>query len=230
MQQRMLKFLLVSGFMIIHVIVSGQKEYDSLGKDVCKCLKKHNERKTKDVLMQYCLENGIVDHAARIREAERLNSITGIDQKKLAWRVTAYLSKECEYFKKNYLPDPSLVQKREPQITNGCRDHFKDWFYYVQPSAADSIMDTTYVHFSDDICTEWTNNRTSKTVLTITWITECQFDLTFSQSNDIIKSSFSNPGDKYRHTVIDINGDVITLETLFDKHPYYFDMIKINSP
>ncbi len=223
----MTKTILIILVLTINLNSFGQKQYDKLGKDVCNCLEKNSSKKDSIQLVNFCIEKELINNANELKEIEGVESIKDLDTKKIGWTITAYLTKECDYFKKQYLSKMMPpVEKREEIVYDGCQDYFTGEFYYLTPNRIKGQLDSVQVIIANDSYTELTNNGLNTTNLEITWIKDCQFILKFLHSDDATKSAFSKPGDKYEYRVIDIKGDTITLEVMFNGQPYYFDMTK----
>lgn len=71
------------------------------------------------------------------------------------------------------------------------------------------------------------NGRTYA-LLHIKWKDNCEFDLTFKESNDPMKKEFSKSGDVYEYEILTNTSESVFLKTTWMDRSYQFELIKIN--
>ena len=92
------------------------------------------------------------------------------------------------------------IEKMPKQIikSNECKTFRKITdFYYTEQNG-----DTVNLKITDDY---WVDNFKNGTYskLSIDWVSNCQFTITFIESNNELRSNFSYPGDEYNYTLIE---------------------------
>ena len=70
------------------------------------------------------------------------------------------------------------------------------------------------------------NGRTYS-FLDIEWIDDCQFDLTFKESNDPFKSALSETGDKYEYEMISSTPNFYIIKMKWKKQEYKFELYRM---
>jgi hypothetical protein len=102
----------------------------------------------------------------------------------------------------------NLKDRESKKILNGK-------FYFLQ-----SVTDTVQLSLKDGLWFE-TFKDGSFSKLRLTWKGNSEFEIEFIESNNMVKKSFSNPGDKYRYTVLDKTPDAYIISAEFFKDLRY---------
>jgi hypothetical protein len=133
-----------------------------------------------------------------------------------SWQRVFYrLQRSCAAFKAildriNPLPSGDWKQvDLKPAPTSNKQD-CKDFAGYKKMSYLESTGDTVHVTISNGIWTDHFVDGTTST-LKFKWITDCEFQIEFIESNNEVRKNYSRPGDKYAYQVL-------------GKTPDYFDM------
>jgi len=125
------------------------------------------------------------------------------------------LQKLCPEFKAilDKLNPPSAGDFRNLEIKpttklnkKGCRDflNYKNYYYFEDNG------DTIHLRISNGFWMETFKDKTYSK-LKLSWISDCEFELVFIESNNAIRNSLSKPGDKYKYQ-------------LTEKHDSYYDV------
>jgi hypothetical protein len=125
-----------------------------------------------------------------------------------AWTyINMRLQRNCKHFAdilRNLYPENKgdwQLLERMPAIKaskNECREILK----HKTLGYLESNGDTVHLELSKDFWIDRFKDGTYSK-LSFRWLTECEFEIAFIESDNLIRKSLSKPGDKYRYTLIE---------------------------
>lgn len=198
---------------------------NKLSKQLCECLEKEQIKDPNE--MNGCFEDIIVNNLKDIKEYYKAKTLDEINMEEFGGKIGAKLIKECQYVLDNFnsggLDDDQKVDK---QSDLKCDDIKRGDFYYTQKNI-DKGIDTTYVTITDTMFLERMKNGKTFSLLDIKWTSNCEFTLTFNNSNDPFKKQMSKKGDIYQYEVLQNNANSVFLQFNWKGKEYQFEMVKI---
>lgn len=206
--------------------LSAQDIIDKLTRKLCKCIEKQEVKNVNE--MGPCFEDLLISNFKEIKEQYKTETIDDIDMEEVGNKVGVKIIKECPYVLDNF---PSGVvsnqEKVDKQPDLKCDDLKNGDFYYLTKRPEVGILDTTFVTISNDMFLERMKKGRTYSLLNLKWKDNCEFDLTFKESNDPIKKEFSKPGDVYEYEILINGNESVFLKTTWMKKSYQFELIKI---
>ena len=181
-------------------ITFGQDVYDKIARKLCKCLEKEEVTDMKND--HECLERILFDNMNDLIEYHELESISDFNPTEFSGALIGRMAKDCVYLLNLY---GDSIKKTNPQFTPDvapeCVDIHVGEFYYVQINPETKISDTTYATFTETEYFERMNEGKTYSRLSLSWLSDCKFELNFIESNDPFKKSLSKPGDTYNYEI-----------------------------
>lgn len=222
-----MKLLLVTIILFSFQAGFSQEIYDKLSKKLCKCIEKENV--TTMAEMRPCFEKIIIGNLASILEYHDAKSISEVDGEEVASRLTGRLAKNCEYAILSIVNDTlkSNMPKHERDSVLDCSNLKVGEYYYLTPDKSGELKDTTFVTFSESRYMERMKNGKTYSMLSVKWKGDCHFVLTFIESNDPLKGSYSKPGDTYEYEIIKNNKNFMVAKPLWRKDEFLIEFYKV---
>jgi hypothetical protein len=206
--------------------LSAQDIIDKLSKKLCKCIEKQEVKNANE--MGPCFEDLIINNLKEIKEHYKAETMDDIDMERVGNKIGAKMVKECPYVLDNF---PAGVVGNEEKVSKQpdlkCDDLKKGDFYYLTERPEVGIVDTTFVTISNNMFLERMKNGRTYSLLEIKWKDNCEFDLTFKESNDPMKKEFSKSGDVYEYEILTNGNESLFLKTTWMERSYQFELIKI---
>ncbi|MFD1015470.1 hypothetical protein [Winogradskyella rapida] len=206
--------------------LTAQEIIDKLTKELCKCIEKQEVKNTTE--MEPCFEDLLISNLKEIKEHYKAETMDDINMEEVGNKIGAKMIKECPYVLDNF---PSGVIGNEEKLTKQpdlkCDDLKKGDFYYLTERPEVGIVDTTFVTISNNMFLERMKNGRTYSLLDIQWKDNCEFDLTFKESNDPMKKEFSKSGDVYEYEILTNGNKSLFLKTTWMERSYQFELIKI---
>ena len=206
--------------------LSAQDIIGKLSKKLCKCIEKGEVKNATE--MGPCFEDLLINNLKDIKEYYNAETMDDIDTAEIGNKIGAKMIKECPYVLDNF---PSGVVGNEEKVTKQadlkCEDLKKGDFYYLTERPEVGIVDTTFVTISNNMFLERMKNGRTYSLLNIKWKDNCEFDLTFKESNDPMKKEYSKSGDVYEYEILTNGNASLFLKTTWMERSYQFELIKI---
>ena len=206
--------------------LTAQDIIDKLSRKLCKCIEKQELKNPNEI--GPCFEDLLINNFQEIKEYYQAEMIEEIDMEELGGKVAVKMIKECPYVLDNF---PSGIvgneKKMDRQSDLECDDLKKGDFYYLTKRPDSGIMDTTFVTISNDMFLERMKYGRTYSLLNITWKDNCEFELTFKESNDPVKKELSEPGDIYKYEILTNDNKSLFLKTTWMERSYQFELVKI---
>ena len=213
--------------MLLNQFSYAQDIFDNLSKKLCECIEKEQVKSPDGI--QPCFENLLVDNLIEVKKYYNAKTINDVDMDDFGGKIGARMIKECEYVADNF---PSGVvgseKKVEKQENLDCKSLKKGNFYYLTGSPNSKVLDTTFVTVSNNMFLERMKNGRTYSLLNVNWKDNCKFDLIFKESNDPIKKTMSEPGEKYEYEILSNNEKSVFLKVLWGKTEHQFELFKID--
>lgn len=206
--------------------LSAQDIIDKLARKLCKCIEKQEVKSAAE--MGPCFEDLLISNLKKIKEHYKVETIDEINMEEVGNKIGAKMLKECPYVLDNF---PSGIVgndekvKKEPDLK--CDDLKNGDFYYLTERPEFGIVDTTFVTISNNMFLERMKNGRTYSLLNIKWKDNCEFDLTFKESNDPMKKEFSKSGDVYEYEILTNGSESLFLKTIWIEKSYQFELIKM---
>jgi hypothetical protein len=151
-----------------------------------------------------------------------------LDMESIGNKIGAKMIKECPYVLDNF---PTGIVGNEEKVTKqlnlNCDDLKNGDFYYLTRRPDIGIVDTTFVTISKNMFLERMKNGRTYSLLDIKWKDNCEFDLTFKESNDPMKKEVSSPGDVYQYEILTNGTESFYLKVNWMDRTYQFELFKI---
>ena len=218
-------------FIILLLVVSfqysfGQDVYDKLSKNICKCLKKEKVSNLDDI--QPCIDKALNKYWLEILDFHNAKTITEISEDEIGKRIAAKLFIKCDYAYKLYT-ESKVERKRDiiPDSILNCNGLKTGEYYYVNPDVKGDLTDTTYVTFTEKRYIERMNYGKTYSLLSIKWDNNCEFTVTFLESNDIFKTSLSKKGEKHKYEIIKNNDYSMVVKYLWNNDEHFLEYVKV---
>lgn len=178
--------------------------------------------------MEPCFEDLLFSNLIEIKKHYQAETLDDIDLDAIANKIGVKLIKECPYLLDTF---PSGVVGNEEKVSKQpdlkCEDLKRGDFYYLSQRPETRIVDTTFVTISNDMFLERMKNGKTYSLLYIKWKENCEFDLTFKESNDPMKKEISKTGDVYEYKILTNDSESVFLKTTWMNRNYQFELIKI---
>jgi hypothetical protein len=171
-----------------------EHQKDSLIQEMCKTLVAHEHLSDSDrVMLTY--EKHLFPFMLKYPEDKH---------EEIGTHIYFRLQRSCQVFQdilyrvEGYNGDLFLYERPVSNLNRkSCRNFTKNRTYQYIESTGDTVLlkltDKYWVdHFKDG-----TFSR-----LSLKWIADCEFEITFIESNNLIRKNFSIPGDRYRYIVL----------------------------
>ncbi len=206
--------------------LNAQEIIDKLSKKLCKCIEKQEVKNANE--MGPCFEDLLINNFDDIKEHYNAKTMADLDMESIGGKIGAKMIKECPYVLDNF---PTGIvgndQKVTKQLDLNCEDLKNGDFYYLTQRPDIGIMDTTFVTISKNMFLERMKNGRTYSLLDIKWKDNCEFDLTFRESNDPIKKEVSQPGDVYEYEILTNGIESFFLKVNWMEKNYQFELFKI---
>ena len=196
----------IGGLLFITLVVNNLSAQtktlaDSLSNEICKTISMSNEKndsiKIVSVFHEVCYGPVLLDYSEKTRDS-------------IVDRIFFRLQRNCSLFKEiydNIFPNnPRFAEivnsKPLPKLFTEDYQKFhkiKKFRYFEE---RDSIVDTINVMISDKFWIESFKDGTYSK-LKFGWISKCEFEIEFIESNNNIRNRINLPGDKYIFTIIE---------------------------
>ena len=203
-----------------------QEIIDKLSKKLCKCIEKQEVKNPDE--MRPCFEDLLINNFNEIKEHYNANTMADLDIETIGNKIGAKMIKECPYVLDNF---PTGIVGNEKKVTKqpnlNCHDLKNGDFYYLTRRPDIGIVDTTFVTISKNMFLERMKNGRTYSLLDIKWKDNCEFDLTFKQSNDPMKKEVSSPGDVYQYEILTNGTESFYLKVNWMDRIYQFELFKI---
>ena len=198
---------------------------EKLSKKICKCLE--NEKITNVDNMDQCFEIVLVDNLKDIYKTYKIKSLDDFDFEKLGLDIGIKLMKDCNYAIENMTEEENKFDENFiPEKDLDCKKLKSGEFYYLTKNLTSKTTDTTFVTIKDKMFMERMDNGHSYSMLDIEWISECEFNLIFKDSNDIIKNAMSKPGDVYNYEIVSSTPNSFILKLYWREQEYKIELFK----
>lgn len=223
-----MKILLLITFLFSLQTCFSQNVYDKLSKKLCRCLEKENVKTVEG--MRPCFEKVIIGDLASILEFHGAKTMDEINGAEVGQRLTGRLAKHCDYALQTFMSDTlkSKFPEYERDTVLDCSTIKKGEYYYLTPDRNGELIDTTFVTFSESGYLERMNGGRTYSRLSVKWKGDCLFVLTFIESNDPLKGSYSKPGDTYEYEVFKNSDSLMIAKPLWRKDKFLIEFYKIN--
>ncbi len=206
--------------------LAAQDIIDKLSRKLCKCIEKQEVKNSSE--MGPCFEDLLIRNLKDIKEHYNAETMDDINMEEIGNKIGAKMIKECPYVMENF---PSGVVGNEEKVTKQpnlkCDDLKKGDFYYLTQRPEGGIVDTTFVTISNNMYLERMKNGRTYSLLDIKWKDNCEFDLTFKESNDPMKKELSKSGDVYEYEIFANGNKSLFLKTTWVNRSYQFELVKI---
>ena len=203
----------------------GQDVPKKIAKQICKCLEKEEVTSLEDI--DPCFEKVLVKNFENLYKFYDVETIDEINFDKLGAEIAVLLSKECDYFIP-YLTDP--INKFEedfvPEKNLVCTELHAGDYYYLTPNPFSKQRDTTFVTIRDNMYLERMEAGRTYSLLDINWLSDCQFELVFNNSNDLVKNALSKKGDSYNYEMVSSTSSSFIIKMTFNDQIYKFELFK----
>ncbi|WP_347922024.1 hypothetical protein [Pontimicrobium sp. SW4] len=205
----------------------GQTVYDDISKEICDCAESKQIKSYKEI--ESCMQSALFKNINALLVAEKVELITELNEDVFD-KIGVHFTKNCEYALE--LVEDTVKEKipetKEPNALE-CNDLTKGNYYYVHEIELDEVVvDTTYVSISDRFFVETMNNGKSYSLLEFQRKGDCNFDLTFVESNDEFKGQISNKGDIFNYEIVSSTPNSFFIKTTYQGKIFHFELIKAN--
>lgn len=212
--------------LLMSTTVFSQKVYDKIATKICKCLEKE-EVKTEEGLSS-CFERTLMSNIDGLYKHFDAKTIDDIDMDEAGGVIGAHLAKNCDYISDVFADEAGKESTFiEPEEGLNCLNIQQGEYYYINEVKELNIKDTTYVTLTNTMYLERIRGGKTYSMLDINWTSDCNFELTFKDSNDPLKKALSNPGDIYTYEVIKNTPTSIIVETFLQKKKYQVEFFKV---
>ena len=201
---------------------------DYFANKICQCTKNKQYETMEE--MQPCFNELIVNHLSEIMSYYGKESFSDDDIYDFSGAITAKLMKNCPYYFKllqNGSDNQSGLYKIDSSNQNTCKGPLIGNYYYVLPGRNGTLNDTTFVTFTNHEYIEYMENKTYFSKLKLSWEDACNFELTFVESDHVVKKHLSKPGDRYNYKIIQTKDNSIVLSTYIQGTEYRIEFIKL---
>ena len=199
--KNMIKIYLTLIVLLFSVKITAQDLPKILSEKICSCIE--NEKIVEREEIGSCFNKVIGNNIENITKYYKVDSADDVDVNKLAAEVSINLSKNCDYLNNNLRNPKSEFQNDFiPEENIDCNRLKSGEFYYIIENVVTKKNDTTYITIRDKMFLERMENGKKYSLLDINWVTDCQFELIFKNSNDPMKNNFSKEGDKYLYDIV----------------------------
>ncbi|MEP0264295.1 hypothetical protein [Dokdonia sp.] len=203
-----------------------QKIHTKIATKICKCLEK--EKATTEEGLNSCFERTLMSNLDGLYKHYDAKTIDEIDMDEAGGIIGAHLAKNCDYildvFSDEAGKESGFIESEE-DLT--CLDVHQGEYYYINEVKELNVKDTTYLTITDTMYLERMRGGKTYSRLQIEWTSDCDFKLTFKDSNDPLKKALSEPGDIYTYEIIKKTPASIIVETFFRKKKYQVEFFKI---
>lgn len=205
--------------------VFSQKIFDQMSKEICGCLKKEKVKNPES--MTPCIENTLIENLKNLKEFYKVESVDKIDMELVGLKIGNSLMKECDYVLENFISEENKFDKDfQPNENLDCQSLKSGDFYYLNANMSTSKKDTTYFTIKDKMFLERMNQGRTYSMLNIEWLDKCSFELEFKNSNDPVKRTMSQPGDKYKYDIVSTSENSYTLKLFWQNQEYKIEFFK----
>ena len=216
-------------FVLVIIIPScfyGQEIHEKMANEICKCAEKQNVKEIEGI--EACMQNVLIDNAEKLMKFHKVKLMTDLSDDVFV-DIGIKFSKKCDYAY-GLIDDPvkekiDTIKDSEPLKCSDIREG--DYYYLTPVNIEQTKIDTTFVTITKTNFFERMKSGRTYSHLKIKWITDCQFDLEFIESNDPYKKLLSTPGEIYSYEIVGTSEDSVFLKLIYRKSEYHFEMIKI---
>ncbi len=219
------KTLLLLLLFFIPFINTGQNLQDELAKKMCDCFENEALRNRK--ALDRCYETVFFKNISEVYTHLNIESIEDPKVESFLIEVGLSVSKLCPSINELLFdPEQKKYETIVPKENLTCADFKNGDFYYVIKNTSTKQNDTTYVSIKDQMYLENFNKGKNYSLLDINWTNDCEFDLVFKHSNDVMKGTVSKPGDTYHYEVIDRTEQSLIIKLEWLNQSQYFEFFK----
>ncbi|MFN7261174.1 MAG: hypothetical protein ACK5TU_14835 [Cyclobacteriaceae bacterium] len=190
--------ILTSTLLLISLISYGQSDSqkDSLINEICKSIIE-NAGASDSIKITVAYDRHLIPYLSKYSKEE---------QEKI-WETLYYrMQRNCKEFKE--IDDKVTEQKgdwksvdKKPEAMLS-KKTCKDFLKYKKYKYLEASGDTVNLSIENGIWIDRFKDGTYSKLKFI-WVSDCEFDIEFIESDNRLRKNFSKPGDKYRYQIID---------------------------
>jgi hypothetical protein len=213
-------------FISIGRLCAGQDLYDRISDKMCTCLERKNAA-LDSARTHKCLDKIFDKFTKELIKYHELNTIGELDMEEFMNTMWGRLAKNCKYMTNTF---KDTIAKYNPQFVPDtkpvCDSIHTGEFYYVEYNSKYESYDTTFATFSREEYLEKIQPDNTYSRLSIKWISDCRYQLTFIESNDPFKKSFSKRGDTYIYEIRKVTADSFIVEYIWDGPKVFIEYVR----
>lgn len=206
--------------------LQAQDPYERMSKKICKCFEGVDAPTMEDFTR--CIELELIENLSRLLEFHSVETLTELFELGVYDIIAANIYTDCQSAE-DFVHEATseIMPTFEPTDVEDCSALKLGDYFYLTPRFDSDVVDTTFVTFTETAYLERMLNGRTYSLLDVDWTSDCEFELTFLESNDPLKKTISNSGDKYFYQIIQNHEKVMIVNTEFDGYEFQIEFFKI---
>ncbi|CAN5830186.1 hypothetical protein BH10BAC2_BH10BAC2_21590 [soil metagenome] len=178
---------------------SNQRKIDTIRKDFCNCLTQI-DKAPDSARIDFCIQKYFIDTLQKIKTERRANEFMQTQDLRLQQECKAYYDyvKSTDTSEQHFASVDSFPESTVPAAV--CRNAIKEsGLYYLENGGSKTTVTVT-----DSSWVEYLRNGKYYSKLSLKWTGDCEFVITFIESNDPVKSRLSKKDESYTYRIIEV--------------------------